>query len=57
MNGWKVGRWILSLSLSLREGVEASFASNNYTTDVESLASHYTSVVTRFKTLVSMYLR
>lgn len=47
----------LSLSLSLREGVEASFASNNYTTDVESLASHYTSVVTRFKTLVSMYPR
>lgn len=27
------------------------------TTDVESLASHYTNVVTRFKTLVSMYPR
>lgn len=57
---WKDGRTVGKLagsSLTLREGVEASFASNNYTTDVESLASHYTNVVTRFKTLVSMYPR
>lgn len=32
-----------------------SFASNNYATDVESLADHYTSVVTRFETRISMY--
>ena len=38
-----------------REAVGASFASNNYATDVESLASHYTSVVARFKTRCSVY--
>lgn len=49
---WKVRRMV---PLSLWEGVRTSFASNNYATDVESLANHYTSVVTHLKTWISMY--